>query len=79
MDKVRVEVREGRGRCLVAERTFARGDIIMSHSPYEAVLYDDQVEARCHYTFALGQNLQRCALFHVLWSYWFLNGSLRFL
>jgi hypothetical protein len=38
---LRVEEREGRGRCLVAARPFAPGDLLLEQAPYAAVLLDD--------------------------------------
>jgi hypothetical protein len=64
MEGVRVEVREGRGRCLIAEHEFELGDEVVSQNPYEAVLDDDQVNIRCHYTFAMAEKLLRCASSH---------------
>ena len=37
---LRVERRDGRGRCLVAARAFAPGDLLLEQPPYAAVLLD---------------------------------------
>ena len=50
----------GRGRHLVASEEVPAGGLILTSSPFEAVLYDDQFSRRCARTFTADHGLLRC-------------------
>jgi hypothetical protein len=51
----------GRGLCVVAERAFAPGDVILSSEPFASVLFPALQDERCHECFARADKLSRCA------------------
>ncbi|QDZ20760.1 SET domain-containing protein [Chloropicon primus] len=59
---LRVEVRAGRGRCLVAERPVRKGRVVLREMPYASVLNANKVGTHCDYTFKPGGGkLLRCS------------------
>jgi hypothetical protein len=51
----------GRGLCVVAERAFAPGDVILSSEPFASVLFPALQDERCNEWFARADKLSRCA------------------
>ena len=51
----------GRGLCVVAERAFAPGDVILSSEPFASVLFPALQDERCRECFARADKLSRCA------------------
>ncbi|CAG9464860.1 unnamed protein product [Pedinophyceae sp. YPF-701] len=60
-ENVRLEHREGKGRCLVAARPVARGKTVFVEDPFAAVLHDEALEDYCAWTFKKSDSLMRCA------------------
>ncbi|GAQ83819.1 hypothetical protein KFL_001630160 [Klebsormidium nitens] len=56
-----IEERTGRGRCLVAGRTFLPGELILTQAPYAHVLDEANQGNRCDACFVVGgEGLRRC-------------------
>ena len=58
---VRTTHSQGRGLCVVAERAFAPGDVVLSSEPFASVLFPALQDERCHECFARSDKLSRCA------------------
>eukprot|EP00877_Chromochloris_zofingiensis_P003146 jgi/Chrzof1/12832/Cz07g08320.t1 len=58
---VRIESCQRKGRHLVADQSFAASATVLKQQPYAAVLYDDHVQFRCDYCYAVCENPQRCS------------------
>ncbi|KAF0289974.1 SET and MYND domain-containing protein 4 [Amphibalanus amphitrite] len=48
-EAVEVQTKEGRGRCLVAARDVAPGEVLMVEQPYCAVVLPEESEQHCHH------------------------------
>ncbi|CAN0101465.1 unnamed protein product [Lampetra planeri] len=60
LEGLKIVTLPGKGRCLVATRSYQTGDVIFSAKPYAAVAFDSHFTQVCHSCFRSGQNLLRC-------------------
>ncbi|CAM9403157.1 unnamed protein product [Discosporangium mesarthrocarpum] len=68
MTGTRVEIHQGRGRCLIADKEFAVGDLIFEVQPLCAVLEEEQVQKRCAWCFVAFADVgQRCSSCKRIW------------
>ena len=59
---LRAEMREGRGRCLVAQRRIRKGEVVLEEDAFAAVLYPNKVSDYCDYEMTMGSGkLLRCS------------------
>ena len=60
-DKLKLEVADGIGRQLVADRFYQQGATLLTEEPVAAVLYDSARLQRCGWSFQPCSNLLRCS------------------
>ncbi|KAL2631968.1 hypothetical protein R1flu_016654 [Riccia fluitans] len=58
---LRISIDGTKGRCLVADRIFTPGEVIISQEPYSSVLDSSSGNRRCDNCFNLSSNLKRCS------------------
>ncbi|CAM9964393.1 unnamed protein product, partial [Phaeothamnion confervicola] len=59
---LRVEARDGRGRCVIAERAFKSGEIVFCNLPFAVALHESQWSHRCNACFQRqSSELKRCS------------------
>ncbi|KAL3689824.1 hypothetical protein R1sor_016133 [Riccia sorocarpa] len=58
---LRISVDDTKGRCLIANRVFTPGELIISQEPYSSVLDIDSERRRCDNCFNLSSNVKRCS------------------
>ena len=58
---VRVEERQGRGRCVIATKTISAGQLVFECKPYAATLQAHAAIEYCHNCWKQNSSLQRCA------------------
>ncbi|OAE21597.1 hypothetical protein AXG93_939s1030 [Marchantia polymorpha subsp. ruderalis] len=58
---LKVTVVDTKGRCLVADRDFSPGEIVLDQEPYSSVLDAESKSLRCDACFRCSENLQRCS------------------
>ena len=51
--KCSIQLKEGRGRCVVADRDMKAGEIVVQEEPYAAVVASDYSEVCCYYCMKL--------------------------
>jgi hypothetical protein len=57
-----ISISPEKGRCLIAKRSFTRGEIVLLQDPYVSVLDSASVNKRCDVCFRLCTNLKRCSV-----------------
>ena len=58
---VSTHLAQGRGQCVMAERAFAPGDVVLSSEPFASVLFPALRNERCHECFSRAAKLSRCS------------------
>ncbi|KAG6556974.1 hypothetical protein Mapa_001390 [Marchantia paleacea] len=58
---LKISVVNTKGRCLVANRDFRPGEIVLDQDPYSSVLDAESKSYRCDACFICSENLQRCS------------------
>ena len=58
---VSMRLAPGRGQCVMAERAFAPGDVVLSSEPFASVLFPALRNERCHECFSRAAKLSRCS------------------
>lgn len=56
-----VSVSPAKGRCLIANRAFHRGEVILQQEPYVCALDDSSQALRCDRCYRQSSNLKRCS------------------
>lgn len=62
-----ISISPEKGRCLIAKRSFTRGEIVLLQDPYVSVLDSASVNKRCDVCFRLCTNLKRCSVCKTTW------------
>ncbi|XP_057816340.1 histone-lysine N-methyltransferase ASHR1 isoform X1 [Cryptomeria japonica] len=62
-----ISITQEKGRCLVATRSFAPGEIVLVQEPYVSVLDAASINKRCDTCFQLSMNLKRCSACKLTW------------